>query len=81
MGEGVTILAAVEAQVATGAVVVILVLVTVDKVVGVGVGVGVGVDDVFGGSGNAGGVPDHLTQYSLPTSSAEQTAPGLKLRN
>jgi hypothetical protein len=63
MGEGVTILAAVEAQVATGAVVVILVLVTVDKVVGVGVGVGVGVDDVFGGSGNAGGVPDHSTQY------------------
>jgi hypothetical protein len=49
--------------------------------VGVGVGVGVGVDDVFGGSGNAGGVPDHSTQYSLPTSSAEQTAHGLKLRN
>jgi hypothetical protein len=77
IGEGVTTPAGVEAQVATGVVEVILVLVTVDKVVGVGIGVGVGVDDVFGGSGSAGGVPDHSTQYSLPTSSAEQTAPGL----
>jgi hypothetical protein len=54
---------------------VVLALVTVDKVVRVGVGVGV--DDVFGGSGSAGGVPDHSTQYSLPTSRAEQAAPGL----
>jgi hypothetical protein len=55
----------------------VLMLLTVDKVVGVGIGVGVGVDDVFGGSGSAGSVPDHSTQYSLPISSAEQTAPGL----
>lgn len=57
----------------------VLGLTTDDKVVGVGVttGVGVGVGVGFGVSGSGGSVPDHSTQYSFPTTSAEQTAPGL----
>jgi hypothetical protein len=68
----VTTPAGVEAQVATGALVVVGV-----GFVGVGVTTGVGV----GVAGSGGGVPDHSMQYSLPTSRAEHLAPGLKLRN
>lgn len=77
MGDGVTTPVGVVAHVATG-IEVGEGAFAIDKVVGVGVSTEVGLiilDVVIEGS--VGGVPVHSTQYSLPTSRAEQMAPGL----